>query len=179
MENPLESPQRKRRDTPMKLLKIMIIHQEMGRFAELPVQGVAGRTLPWKMNTWRPRESPEFRRSFFSGGWRNDEEMKTNVPISNKQKAPTIPFNPCTPWQMPNQSPTVLFRSWSVLCLVFPELLTAWNNKGRAKPECRKKTRWTILVWKNAMENKNCDKTKKNAINDFAKLRRTHSLVLF
>jgi hypothetical protein len=34
--------------------QIMIIHQEMGRFAELPVQGVAVRTLPWKMNTWRP-----------------------------------------------------------------------------------------------------------------------------
>ena len=36
-----------------------------------------------------------------------------------------------------------------------------WLNHQPVKPECRKKTRWTILVWKNAMENKNCDKTKK------------------
>ena len=27
-----------------------------------------------------------------------------------------------------------------------------------AKPKCRRKTRWTTLVWKNAVENKNCDK---------------------
>ena len=45
-------------------------------------------------------------------------------------------------------------------------------------PSAWKKTGWTTWVWKNAMENKKCDKTKKNAVN-VAKLRhrQPHSLL--
>ena len=41
-----------------------------------------------------------------------------------------------------------------------PISITKWADAHLRNPSAGK-TRWTTLVWKNAVENKNCDKTKK------------------